>query len=106
MRRRSPEANLGISSNTGDYVTVQTSTAGEQNDWYQFQVVGQRTSYMRAGAFGVNLLTNRERSAADGAVPEGAGPRRSSEGRRANHSRRRWATPAPSAWPIATVSRW
>jgi hypothetical protein len=52
------EANLGISSNSGDYVTVQTSTAGEQNDWYQFQVVGQRTSYMRAGAFGVNLLTS------------------------------------------------
>lgn len=52
------EANLGIASNTGDYVTVQTSTAGEQNDWYQFQVVGQRTSYMRAGAFGVNLLTS------------------------------------------------
>jgi hypothetical protein len=51
------EANLGIASNAGDYVTVQTSTAGEQNDWYQFQVVGQRTSYMRAGAFGVNLLT-------------------------------------------------
>jgi hypothetical protein len=52
------EANLGISSNAGDYVTVHTSTAGEQNDWYQFQVVGSRTSYMRAGAFGVNLLTN------------------------------------------------
>jgi hypothetical protein len=52
------EANQGISSNAGDYVTVQTSTAGEQNDWYQFQVVGQRTSYMRAGAFGVNLLTS------------------------------------------------
>jgi hypothetical protein len=52
------EANLGISSNAGDYVTVQTSTAGEQNDWYQFQVVGSRTSYMRAGAFGVNLLTS------------------------------------------------
>jgi hypothetical protein len=52
------EANQGISSNAGDYVTVQTSTAGEQNDWYQFQVVGSRTSYMRAGAFGVNLLTN------------------------------------------------
>lgn len=52
------EANLGISSNAGDYVTLQTSTSGEQNDWYQFQVVGQRTSYMRAGAFGVNLLTN------------------------------------------------
>ncbi|HTE45749.1 MAG TPA: SusD/RagB family nutrient-binding outer membrane lipoprotein [Gemmatimonadaceae bacterium] len=51
------EANLGISSSAGDYVTLQTSTAGEQNDWYQFQVVGQRTSYMRAGAFGVNLLT-------------------------------------------------
>lgn len=52
------EANLGISSNAGDYVTVQTSTAGQQNDWYQFQVVGSRTSYMRAGAFGVNLLTS------------------------------------------------
>lgn len=52
------EANQGISSNAGDYVTVQTSTAGEQNDWYQFQVVGSRTSYMRAGAFGVNLLTS------------------------------------------------
>jgi hypothetical protein len=52
------EANLGIAANSGDYVTVQTSTAGEQNDWYQFQVVGQRTSYMRAGAFGVNLLTS------------------------------------------------
>jgi hypothetical protein len=52
------EANQGISSNAGDYVTVQTSTASEQNDWYQFQVIGQRTSYMRAGAFGVNLLTN------------------------------------------------
>jgi hypothetical protein len=52
------EANLGISSSAGDYVTVQTSTAGQQNDWYQFQVVGQRTSYMRAGAFGVNLLTS------------------------------------------------
>jgi len=52
------EANQGISSNAGDYVTVQTSTASEQNDWYQFQVVGSRTSYMRAGAFGVNLLTS------------------------------------------------
>jgi SusD family. len=52
------EANLGISANSGDYVTVQTSTSGEQNDWYQFQVVGSRTSYMRAGAFGVNLLTS------------------------------------------------
>ncbi|HEY4306782.1 MAG TPA: SusD/RagB family nutrient-binding outer membrane lipoprotein [Gemmatimonadaceae bacterium] len=52
------EANLGISANTGDYVTLQTSTAGEQNDWYQFQVVGQRTSYMRAGAFAVNLLAS------------------------------------------------
>ena len=52
------EANSGISANSGDYVTVQTSTAGEQNDWYQFQVVGQRTSYMRAGAFGVNLLAS------------------------------------------------
>jgi starch-binding outer membrane protein, SusD/RagB family len=55
------EANQGISSNAGDYVTVQTSTASEQNDWYQFQVVGSRTSYMRAGAFGVNLLANDPR---------------------------------------------
>jgi hypothetical protein len=52
------EANLGLAANSGDYVTLQTSIAGEQNDWYQFMVVGQRTSYMRAGAFGVNLLKN------------------------------------------------
>ncbi|MEP6618472.1 MAG: SusD/RagB family nutrient-binding outer membrane lipoprotein [bacterium] len=55
------EANLGISSNAGDYVTFHTSTAGEQNLWYQFMVVGQRTSYMRAAAFGVNLLKNDPR---------------------------------------------
>jgi hypothetical protein len=52
------EANLGISANSGDYVTLHTTTAAEQNDWYQFMVVGTRTSYLRAGTFGVNLLKN------------------------------------------------
>lgn len=52
------EANQGIASNAGDYITFQTTTAAEQNDWYQFMVVGTRTSYLRAGAFGVNLLKN------------------------------------------------
>jgi len=52
------EANQGIASNSGDYITLQTTTAAEQNDWYQFMVVGTRTSYLRAGAFGVNLLKN------------------------------------------------
>jgi starch-binding outer membrane protein, SusD/RagB family len=50
------EANQGISSNAGDYLTYQTSNANEQNDWYQFLLTGTRTGFQRAGKFGVDLL--------------------------------------------------
>ena len=52
------EANAGISSPAGDYLTLQADISGQQNDWYQFMVVGLRTGLLRAGKFGVDLLTN------------------------------------------------
>jgi starch-binding outer membrane protein, SusD/RagB family len=50
------EANQGISGNAADYLTVQTSNANEQNDWYQFLLTGTRTGFQRAGEYEVNLL--------------------------------------------------
>jgi hypothetical protein len=50
------EANQGISSNAGDYLTYQTSNANEQNDWYQFFLTGTRTGFERAGKYQVDLL--------------------------------------------------
>ena len=50
------EANQGISSNAGDYLTYQTTNSNEQNDWYQFFLTGTRTGFERAGKFQVDLL--------------------------------------------------
>lgn len=50
------EANQGISSNAGDYLTYQTTNANEQNDWYQFLLTGTRTGFTRAGKYEVDLL--------------------------------------------------
>jgi len=52
------EANLGIASNSGDYVTLQTATANQQNDWFQFILNSNRKGLIAAGKFGVDLLTN------------------------------------------------
>jgi hypothetical protein len=52
------EANQGIASNGGDYVSLHTTKAGEDNPWYQFIVV-QRSGYISAGKFMVDLLTSR-----------------------------------------------
>ncbi|MEO6924347.1 MAG: SusD/RagB family nutrient-binding outer membrane lipoprotein, partial [Bryocella sp.] len=52
------EANLGIASNAGDYVTQQTATANQQNDWFQFILNSNRNGLMAAGKFGVDLLAN------------------------------------------------
>lgn len=50
------EANQGISSNAGDYLTAQSANANEQNDWYQFLLTGTRTGFTRAGKYEVDLL--------------------------------------------------
>ncbi len=49
------EAKLGITDPAGDYVSVWSGAANEQNFWYQFDVV-QRQGYISPNAFLVNLL--------------------------------------------------
>jgi len=49
------EAQQGISSPTGDLISYQSSDPNEWNLWYQFMVV-QRSGYIGAGGFLVNLL--------------------------------------------------
>ena len=51
------EANLGISSNAGDYVIPYTANNSEDNNWYQFMVV-QRAGYVSTGKFLIDLLTS------------------------------------------------
>jgi len=51
------EAQLGISSPANDYTSYHSATPTEWNLWYQFQQ--DRDSYMRSGAFLVNLLKSR-----------------------------------------------
>jgi len=51
------EANLGISAAANDYSSYHSTTPTEWNMWYQFQQ--DRDSYMRDGAFLVNLLKSR-----------------------------------------------
>ena len=51
------EAKLGISSAANDYTSYHSATPTEWNMWYQFQQ--DRDSYMRDGAFLVNLLKSR-----------------------------------------------
>lgn len=48
----------GISSPANDFRTYQSATPGEQNVWYQF-MFRDRDSYIRAGAFLVDLLVAR-----------------------------------------------
>ena len=51
------DAQLGISSAADDYTSYHSATPTEWNMWYQFQQ--DRDSYMRDGAFMVNLLKSR-----------------------------------------------
>ena len=51
------EARLGISAPANDYTSYHSATPTEWNMWYQFQQ--DRDSYMRDGAFLVNLLKSR-----------------------------------------------
>jgi hypothetical protein len=50
------EAQAGISSNAGDYLSARTTKTGEDNLWEQFILV-QRQGYISAGKFLVDLLT-------------------------------------------------
>lgn len=51
-------ANNGIRSSSNNWRTIHSSTATENNLWFQFQ--GERSGYISAGAFGVDLLQSRE----------------------------------------------
>jgi SusD family. len=53
------EANLGISSNDGDYVIPYTATNSEDNNWYQFMVV-QRAGYISTGKYLIDLLARND----------------------------------------------
>jgi starch-binding outer membrane protein, SusD/RagB family len=50
------QAALGISDTTHDLRTYQSTDPNEENIWYQF-IVEQRSGYISAGEFLVNLLT-------------------------------------------------
>ena len=52
------ETPLGISSNSGNYVGVYSGATGEQNYWYQFDVV-QRSGYIAPDTGFVSLLQSR-----------------------------------------------
>lgn len=52
------QASLGILTPANDFTTYQSTTAGEENLWYQF-AVRDRDTYIRAGANLVNLLQQR-----------------------------------------------
>jgi hypothetical protein len=51
------QARLGITSAAGDWRTVHTTAQTETNVWYQF--MNDRSGYMSAGAYLVDLLRNR-----------------------------------------------
>jgi hypothetical protein len=51
------EAQLGIASGAGDYHSVHSTKETEANAWYQFY--RERDDYIRAGAYMVDLLTDR-----------------------------------------------
>jgi hypothetical protein len=48
----------GISAPANDFRTFHTTQAGEENIWFQFQV-RERDTYLRGGAFAINLLQSR-----------------------------------------------
>ncbi len=52
------QAQLGISSSSGDFKSYHTTVEVEANTWYQFQ--RERDSYQRAGKFMVDLLQSRD----------------------------------------------
>jgi hypothetical protein len=52
-----PQAQAGISDTTHDLRSYQSSDPNEENVWYQF-IVEQRTGYISAGEFLVNLLAS------------------------------------------------
>jgi len=49
------EANLGISSNDGDYVIPYTASTGQDNNWHQF-MIRERAGYVSPGANLINIL--------------------------------------------------
>jgi hypothetical protein len=49
------EANLGISSNDGDYVIPYTGNQNESNNWFEF-LINQRFGYMSPGAKLIDVL--------------------------------------------------
>lgn len=52
-------AQEGISSPENNFVAQHSSTAGEENIWFQFHV-RERDAYMRGGEFLINLLQERD----------------------------------------------
>ena len=50
------EAELGISSNDGDYVIPYTSNTGSDNNWHQF-MIRERAGCVSPGAFRIRLLS-------------------------------------------------
>lgn len=57
LQKALAETHLGIQSAAGDLRAVHTSAETETNIWYQF--MNDRSGYMSAGAYLVNLLKNR-----------------------------------------------
>jgi hypothetical protein len=57
------QAALGITSSANDFTTYQSSTTGEQNQWFQFYV-GRGTDIM-AGKFMIDLLSTRNAGGPD-----------------------------------------
>jgi hypothetical protein len=51
------EAELGISSNAGDYVIPYTTTTGQDNNWHQF-MIRERAGYVSPGKNLIDLLTD------------------------------------------------
>jgi hypothetical protein len=51
------EAELGLSSNAGDYTIPYTTTTGQDNNWHQF-MIRERAGYVSTGAYLIDLLTD------------------------------------------------
>ncbi|HET7551231.1 MAG TPA: SusD/RagB family nutrient-binding outer membrane lipoprotein [Gemmatimonadaceae bacterium] len=51
------EAELGISSNAGDYVIPYTANTGSDNNWHQF-MIRERAGYVSPGANLIDILTD------------------------------------------------
>ncbi|HEY0776606.1 MAG TPA: SusD/RagB family nutrient-binding outer membrane lipoprotein [Gemmatirosa sp.] len=66
------QAQLGIADASGDFRTYQSSTVGEENQWFQF--ARGRGTDISAGSFLVNLLSTRNAGGADARLTQYFGP--------------------------------